>query len=111
MEKVFLFLFFIACLVGCTSCVSGAIPSDLASGTVETGDAIGGTGAAIDSSITTHGELEGTIADAGQTNSAALERVEDLGKTVGSSEAAIRELQEILYRIRARGFVDYPAKE
>ena len=111
MGKVFFFLFIIACVAGCTSCVSGAIPSDLSVGTVETGGAIGGTISAIDSGITAHGELEGTIAEAGQTNSEALGRVDDLGEAVSSSEAAIREIQDIIHRVRERSFIDYPAKE
>ena len=111
MDKVFLFLFFIVCLIGCTSCVSGAIPSDLGKRTVETGDAIGGTGAAIDASIAAHGELEDTIADAGRTNSDALGRVDDIGKTVGAGEAAIGEIKDIVRRVRERGVIDYPKKE
>ena len=111
MEKVFLFLFLIACLIGCSSCVSGAIPSDLGKGTAETGGAIGGTDAAIDASIAAHGELEGTIAEAGQTNSEALGRVDDLEEATRRSENAINEIQVILRRIRDRGFVDYPSKE
>ena len=111
MDKVFLFLLTIACLIGCTSCVTGAVPSDLAGRTVETGDAIGGTGAAIDAGIATHKELEGTIADAGQTNSQALDRVDDIGKTVEASGAAIDEIKAIILRVRARGFVDYREKE